>query len=45
MQKADGSILGAISLVTSVQRMAVMDMGKLTQLLIRAAQDITTRIP
>lgn len=45
LQKADGSILGAISLVTSVQRMAVMDMGKLTQLLIRAAQDITSRIP
>ena len=45
MQKADGTILGAISLVTTVQRMAVMDMPKLTQLITRAAQEITTRIP
>ena len=45
LQKADGTILGAISLVTTVQRMAVMDISKLTQRITRAAQDITTRIP
>lgn len=45
MQKADGTILGAISLVTTGQRMAVMDLGKVTQLVMRAAQDITARVP
>ncbi len=45
MQKSDGTILGAISLVTTVQRMAVIDMPKLTQLLMRTAQEITSRIP
>lgn len=43
--KADGTVLGAISLVTSVQRMGVIDLGKLTPLVQRAAQDITVRIP
>jgi DNA-binding IclR family transcriptional regulator len=43
--KADGTLLGAISLVTTVQRMAVIDLPKLTQLITRAAQDITARIP
>jgi hypothetical protein len=28
-----------------VQRMAVIDLPKLTQLLMRAAQDITARVP
>jgi DNA-binding IclR family transcriptional regulator len=45
LQKPDGSVLGALSLVTTVQRMAVIDMPKLTQLLVRAAKDITVRIP
>ncbi len=45
LQKPDGTILGAISLVTTVQRMAVIDLPKLTQLLTRAAQEITIRIP
>ncbi|WP_422842893.1 IclR family transcriptional regulator [Acidovorax sp. M2(2025)] len=45
LQKADGTLLGAISLVTSVQRMAVIDLPKLTQLLNRTAQEITARIP
>jgi DNA-binding IclR family transcriptional regulator len=45
LQRADGRILGAISLVTSVSRMAVIDLTKLTQLLSRAAQDITSRVP
>lgn len=43
--KADGTVLGAISLVTTTQRMAVIDVPKLTQLVMRAAQDITARIP
>lgn len=45
LQKTDGTILGAISLVTTVQRMAVIDLPKLTQLLTRTAQEITGRIP
>jgi len=45
LHQADGTVLGAISLVTSVQRMAVIDLPKLTQLVMRAAQDITARIP
>ncbi|MFD0669386.1 IclR family transcriptional regulator [Ramlibacter sp. MAHUQ-53] len=42
---ADGRILGAISLVSTVQRMAVIDLGKLAPLVVRAAQDITARVP
>jgi DNA-binding IclR family transcriptional regulator len=45
MQKPDGSILGAITLVSTVQRMAVIDLPKLSQLVMRAARDITERIP
>lgn len=45
LQKADGTVLGAISLVSTVQRMAVIDLAKLTQLLRRAADDITSRVP
>ena len=45
LQKADGSILGAVSLVTTVNRMALIDLAKLTQLVTRAAQDIMARIP
>lgn len=44
MQKKDGTILGAISLVTTVQRMAVIDLPKLTTLVTRAAQEISARI-
>jgi DNA-binding IclR family transcriptional regulator len=44
LQKEDGTILGAISLVTTVQRMAVIDLPKLTILVTRAAQEITARI-
>lgn len=43
--QSDGTVLGAISLVTSTQRMAVIDVPKLTQLVMRAAHDITARIP
>jgi DNA-binding IclR family transcriptional regulator len=45
MQKADGTILGAISLVTTVSRMSVIDLPKLAQLVTRAAHEITARIP
>lgn len=41
---ADGRILGAISVVSTVQRMAVIDRDKLAPLVMRAAQDITARI-
>jgi DNA-binding IclR family transcriptional regulator len=44
LQKSDGTVLGAISLVTSVQRMALIDLPKLSQLLMRTGQDIVTRI-
>lgn len=40
-----GAMLGAMSLVTTVQRMAVIDLARLTPLLARAAQDIVSRIP
>ena len=45
LHKGDGTLLGALSLVTSVPRMAVIDLPKLTQLLTRTAQEITARIP
>ena len=40
----DGSVIGAISLVTTVQRMAVVDSQKLAPLVMRAAQDISSRL-
>ncbi len=45
LQKADGTLLGAISLVATTQRMAVIDRPQLTRLITRAAQEITARIP
>ena len=45
LQRCDGTIWGAVSVVTSVQRMAVVDVKKLAHLVIRTAQDITARIP
>jgi DNA-binding IclR family transcriptional regulator len=45
LQKSDGTIWGAVSVVSSVQRMAVVDVKKLAQLVMRTAQDITARIP
>jgi DNA-binding IclR family transcriptional regulator len=44
LQHPEGGVLGAISLVTTVQRMAVIDLSKLTPLLVRAAQDISARV-
>ncbi|MEY2685202.1 MAG: hypothetical protein RJA09_2346 [Pseudomonadota bacterium] len=43
--RADGSVLGALSVVTTVQRMAVIDEAKLAQLVMRAAHDISVRMP
>jgi DNA-binding IclR family transcriptional regulator len=40
----DGRVIGALSLVSSVQRMAVIDTSKLTPLLQRAAADICSRL-
>lgn len=45
LQQPDGTVLGALSLVTTVQRMAVIDLGKLTPLLQRAAREISVRLP
>ena len=45
LHHADGTVAGALSLVTSVQRMAVIDVEKLAQLVMRAAKDISARMP
>ena len=44
LHRADGTLLGALSLVTTVQRMAVLDLQKLTPLLQRAAREISARL-
>ncbi len=41
----DGRVAGALSLVTTVDRMAVIDTTKLAQRVMRAAQDIGSRLP
>ena len=40
----NGEVLGALALVTSVQRMAMMDTQRMTPLLQRAARDIAERL-
>lgn len=45
LRQADGTALGALSVVTTVQRMAVIDRAKLTPLVQRAAQEIGARLP
>lgn len=45
LQKADGHVLGALSLVTTVSRMAMVDRPKLVDAVKRTAQDIVSRIP
>ena len=45
LQQADGGVIGALSLVTTVQRMAVIDRSKLTPLIQRAAREISARLP
>ena len=44
LQQADGTVIGALSLVTTVQRMAVIDLTKLTPLIQRAAREISARL-
>ena len=44
LHQADGSVIAALSLVTSVQRMAMIDRSKLTPLIQRAAQEISARL-
>ena len=44
LHQADGSVIAALSLVTSVQRMAVIDRSKLTPLIQRAAREISARL-
>lgn len=41
---ADGRVAGALSLVTTVQRMGVLDIDKLAALVVRAAGDISARM-
>ena len=43
--RADGSVFGAVSLVGTVPRMGVIDTAKLAPLVMRAAQDISARMP
>jgi DNA-binding IclR family transcriptional regulator len=45
LHQADGAVIGAISLVTTVQRMSVIDQTKLAPLIARAAKDISARLP
>ena len=44
LYQADGTLLGALSLVTTVQRMAVIDITKITPLIQRTASEISTRL-
>jgi len=44
LQKTDGSVLGALTLVAPVQRMSVIDLPKLAELVMRAAHDISVRV-
>jgi DNA-binding IclR family transcriptional regulator len=44
LQQAGGTVIGALSLVTTVQRMAVIDRAKLTPLIQRAAREISARL-
>ena len=43
--RADGTVFGAVSLVGTVQHMGVIDTTKLAPLVMRAAQDISARMP
>jgi DNA-binding IclR family transcriptional regulator len=44
LHQAYGAVIAALSLVTTVQRMAMIDLAKLTPLLQRAAQEISARL-
>jgi DNA-binding IclR family transcriptional regulator len=41
---ADGRVVGAVSVVASVERLAVLDLDKLAQRVERAAREISARI-
>lgn len=43
--QAHGVLVGALSLVTTVSRMAVIDLSKLTPLIQRAADEVSARLP
>ena len=43
--QAHGVVVGALSLVTTVPRMAVIDLSKLTPLIQRAADEVSSRLP
>lgn len=43
--RGDGSLFGALSLVGTMSRMAVIDTAKLAPLVMRAARDISARMP
>ena len=44
LQQGDGAVVGALSLVSTVQRMAVIDLAKLTPLIQRAGKEISARL-
>lgn len=44
LQQADGSVIAALSLVTTVQRMAMIDPAKLAPLIQRAGREISARL-
>ena len=44
LQRGDGGVVGALSLVTTVSRMSMVDHTKLTPLIQRAARDISGRL-
>jgi DNA-binding IclR family transcriptional regulator len=44
LHQPDGTVIGALSLVTTVSRMAVIDRSKLTPLIQRAANEISARL-
>ena len=44
LHQADGAVVAALSLVTTMQRMAVIDRRKLTPLVQRAGQEISARL-
>ncbi len=45
LQKTDGALLGALSVVTTVSRMAMMDVPQLATQVMRCAGDIAMRVP
>lgn len=44
LHQADGSVIGALTLVTTVERMAIIDQARLIPLLQRAAGEISARL-